>query len=146
MKIQFANLGTSPIWLYYDRHGPEGGIGLPPKTQAVVTVRRNDTDDNPISIELLDGKVIMFESATVEQTPVPENVLPAWPYDDNGRLADLAEWQQQFMLGLHDLWSDAGEAEFPSDLIEELNALRHRFMDEFERRFPGYGKGRAVWR
>jgi hypothetical protein len=146
MKIQFANRGSSPVWLYYDRHGVVGGIALEPRNQAVVTVRRADIDDNPVSIDLLDAKVILFESATVEQTPLPDKAVPTWPYDAKGRLADPAEWQQQFMLGLHDLWSDAAEAEFPSDLIDELNQIRLRFMDEFEKRFPGYGKGRAIWR
>lgn len=88
----------------------------------------------------------LFESATVQRMPVTEQGALTWPYDENGRLADPAEWQQQFMLGLHDLWSDAAEADFPRELIDELNQLRLRFMDEFERRFPGYGKGRAVWR
>jgi hypothetical protein len=146
MKIQFANRGKSPAPLHYDRHGVGGGILLEPWSRALVTVQRDDTNENPISIDLADGKVIMFESATVEQTPMPEKVLPTWPYDENGRLADPAEWQQQFMLGLHDLWSDAAEAGFPDELVDELNQLRLRFMDEFEKRFPGYGKGRAVWR
>ena len=146
MKIQIANRRSSPVWLYYDRHGLEGGIALEPRSQALVTVQRADIDDNPVSIDLLDAKVIMFESATVELTPMPEQAVPTWPYDAKGRLADPAEWQQQFMLGLHDLWSDAAEAAFPGDLVDELNQLRLRFMDEFEKRFPGYGKGRAVWR
>lgn len=111
-----------------------------------MTIDRADTDENPVLIDLLDGKVGLFESATVQRMPVTEQGALTWPYDENGRLADPAEWQQQFMLGLHDLWSDAAEADFPRELIDELNQLRLRFMDEFERRFPGYGKGRAVWR
>ncbi len=37
-------------------------------------------------------------------------------------------------------------ADFPTELIGELNIVRLKFMDEFEARFPGQGKGRAVWR
>src|SRR5688572_1082765 len=138
MKIQFANRGANLVWLHYDRHGSAGGVPLEPWSQALVSVERADTDENPVSIDLSDGKVVMFESATVQQTPMPEKAVPTWPYDENGRLTDPAEWQQQFMLGLHDLWSDAAEAEFPRELIDELNQLRLRFMDEFEMRFPGY--------
>jgi len=119
---------------------------LKPLSQAVVTVQRTDTDENPVSIDLSNGSVSMFESATVQQSPLPDAVLRPWPYDENGRLADPAEWQQEFMLGLHDLCSDAGESEFSSELVNELNLLRHRFIDEFESRFPGHGKGRAIWR
>lgn len=50
------------------------------------------------------------------------------------------------MLGLFDLMDEAGMADFPTELIGELNIVRLKFMDEFERQFPGYGKGRAVWR
>jgi hypothetical protein len=66
--------------------------------------------------------------------------------DEYGRPIDPAERMQQVMLGLYDLREEAGQADFPSELLGEFNQLRLRFMDEFERRFPGYGKGRAVWR
>jgi hypothetical protein len=145
MKIRFANRGDGAVRLYYDRHGPEGGVELGARTVALVTVQREDTVDNPVHIDLLDDKVIMFESATIEQSPMAESQA-TWPYDDKGRLADAAEWQQQVMLGLHDLRVDAGEVNFPAELIDELSQLRLRFMEEFERQFPGYGKGRAVWR
>ena len=59
---------------------------------------------------------------------------------------DPAERMQQVMLGLFDLLDEAGQAEFPEALGGELNSVRLRFMDEFERCYPGYGKGRAVWR
>lgn len=71
---------------------------------------------------------------------------PLWLYDEKGRLADPAEWQQQVMLGLFDILDDASEAGFPAHLVEELNRVRLHFMDKFEERFPGYGKGRALWR
>jgi hypothetical protein len=57
-----------------------------------------------------------------------------------------AERMQQVMLGLYDLRDEAREADFPAELLNEFNQLRLKFMDEFERRFPGYGKGRALWR
>lgn len=59
---------------------------------------------------------------------------------------DPAERMQQVMLALFDLLDEAGQADFPDALIGELNGVRLRFMDEFERRYPGYGKGRALWR
>lgn len=66
--------------------------------------------------------------------------------DKLGIPVDPAERMQQVMLGLYDLLDDACEADFSAELLTELDTLRLRFMDEFERQFPGYGKGRAVWR
>lgn len=66
--------------------------------------------------------------------------------DAYGVPIEPAERMQQFMLGLFDLLDEAGQADFPQDLIRDLNVVRLRFMDEFEGKFPGYGKGRAVWR
>ncbi len=66
--------------------------------------------------------------------------------DKYGFPVEPAERMQQVMLGLHDLLDEAGMADFPAELIAELNSVRLKFMDEFETRFPGYGKGRAVWR
>ena len=48
------------------------------------------------------------------------------------------------MLGLFDLLDEAGQAGFREALIGELDMVRRRFLDEFENRYPGYGKGRAV--
>jgi hypothetical protein len=59
---------------------------------------------------------------------------------------DPAERMQRVMLGLYDLLDEPGMADFSPDLLSQLNQLRLKFMDEFEQRFPGYGKGRAVWR
>lgn len=59
---------------------------------------------------------------------------------------DPAERMQQVMLGLYDLIDEAGQADFPDDLIGELDLVRRRFMDQFEERYPGYEKGRAIWR
>jgi hypothetical protein len=67
-------------------------------------------------------------------------------YDKYGLAVDPAERMQEVMLGLYDLRDEAGLAEFSGDLIDDLNQVRLKFLDEFERRFPGYGKGRAVWR
>jgi hypothetical protein len=66
--------------------------------------------------------------------------------DEYGFPVEPAERMQQVMLGLFDLMDEAGMADFPTELIGELNIVRLKFMDEFEARFPGYGKGRAVWR
>jgi hypothetical protein len=71
---------------------------------------------------------------------VPEEV------DKWGFPVDPAERMQQVMLALYDLSDEARMGDFPGDLLTELNQLRLKFMDEFGRRFPGYGKGRAVWR
>lgn len=66
--------------------------------------------------------------------------------DKYGFPVDPAERMHQVMLGLYDLMDEAGMADFPDELIGELNIVRLKFMDEFEARFPGYGKGRATWR
>lgn len=66
--------------------------------------------------------------------------------DEYGFPVDPAERMQQGMLGLYDLMDEAGMADFLAEIIGELNIVRLKFMDEFEARFPGYGKGRAVWR
>ena len=66
--------------------------------------------------------------------------------DKYGFPVEPAERMQQVMLGLFDLIDEAGMANFPTELIGKLNLMRLKFMDEFEARFPGYGKGRAVWR
>jgi len=66
--------------------------------------------------------------------------------DKYGIPIEPAERMQQVMLALCDLMDEADLAHFPDELLAELNQLRLKFMDEFERRYPGYGKGRAVWR
>ena len=66
--------------------------------------------------------------------------------DKYDRPIDPAERMQQVMLGFYDLLDEAGEADLPGELLGEFNQLCLKFMDEFERRFPGYGKGRALWR
>ena len=53
---------------------------------------------------------------------------------------------QQVMRGLYDLIDEAGQANFSENLIGELDLVRRRFMDQFEDRYPGYGKGRAIRR
>jgi hypothetical protein len=66
--------------------------------------------------------------------------------DAYGVPVEPAERMQQVMLGLFDLIDEAGQADFPDNLIGDLDLVRRRFLDEFEARFPGYGKGRAIWR
>lgn len=50
------------------------------------------------------------------------------------------------MLAFYDLLEEAKEAGFPDEMVAALKELRLRFLEEFERRFPGQGKSRAVWR
>lgn len=66
--------------------------------------------------------------------------------DHYGTPVDPAARMQQVMLGLYDLMDEALQADFPYELIAELNRVRISFLDEFEQRFPAYGKGRATWR
>ena len=89
-----------------------------------------------------DPQWTLYEGVTVAQT-----------FDDFGRetdemghIKDPAERYQQFMLGLHDMLADAGDYGYSSEACQMLAEARMAFMDEFEVRHPGYGKGRAVWR
>lgn len=66
--------------------------------------------------------------------------------DEYGRIKDPAERYQQFMLGLHDLLAEAGDDGYSPEACQRLAEARLMFIDEFEQRHPGYGKGRAVWR
>ena len=54
--------------------------------------------------------------------------------------------QQGVMLDFYDLVSGARVAEFPRELTDELENLRLRFLDEFQRQYPGRGEGRAISR
>ncbi|UVO50284.1 hypothetical protein M0208_07025 [Sphingomonas sp. SUN019] len=66
--------------------------------------------------------------------------------DEMGHIKDPAERYQVFMLGLYDMLADAGDYGYSPDACQMLDQARLAFMDEFEARHPGYGKGRAVWR
>ena len=66
--------------------------------------------------------------------------------DQYGVPVDPAERMQQVMLALFDVMDEADLADFPPELLDELNHVRLHFLDEFEHRYPGYGKGRAVSR
>jgi len=66
--------------------------------------------------------------------------------DTYGVPVEPAERMQQVMLQLFDLLDEAGQAGFDADLIAALESVRLRFLDQFERRYPGYGKGRAICR
>lgn len=146
MKISLRNQRSSPFWLFYDVHGSEGGVSVKAGDNALVTVARDDTDEDPVEMSIGDDKVHIWESSSVQMTPPPDPATAMGDYDELGRLANPAEWQQQVMLGLYDLQSDASVAEFSPEIVDELKQVRLRFMDEFEAKFPGYGKGRAVWR
>jgi hypothetical protein len=66
--------------------------------------------------------------------------------DKWGFPVDPAERMQQAMLAFYEMVEAAQMADFSPDLLSKLKQLRLSFIDEFEQRFPGYGKGRAVWR
>jgi hypothetical protein len=66
--------------------------------------------------------------------------------DKWGFPVDPAERMQQAMLAFYDLVETARMADFSSERLKDLEGLRLKCIDEFEQRFPGEGKGRAVWR
>ena len=66
--------------------------------------------------------------------------------DEMGHIKDPAERYQQFMLRLYDAAADAGDYGYSAEAQKKLHEARLLFVDEFEARHPGYGKGRAVWR
>lgn len=66
--------------------------------------------------------------------------------DPYGNLIDPAEASQHFMLRLFDLADEGDLAGFSPELIARLHEVPVLFVDEYERRFPRYGKGRAIWR
>ena len=57
-----------------------------------------------------------------------------------------AEDYQQFMLGLYDTIEAAGNLHACPDAIEMLKKARRMFLDDFEAKHPGYGRGRAICR
>lgn len=58
---------------------------------------------------------------------------------------DCAEDWQQFMLGMFDIMEEASNLTAAPEGIRLLGEAREVFKKEFARKFPGYGKGRAVW-
>ncbi|MGY3446873.1 hypothetical protein [Bradyrhizobium sp. USDA 4473] len=66
--------------------------------------------------------------------------------DIHGDLVDPAERYQDFMLQIYDLWSLAEKYGYSKGARDTLNQARLSFMEEFEARHPGFGKGRALWR
>jgi hypothetical protein len=66
-------------------------------------------------------------------------------WDKYGCLIDPAEAYQQFMLGLFDMEAEAREADYSQEAIARLHEARLMFMGEFKNKFPGHGKGRAIW-
>ena len=65
--------------------------------------------------------------------------------DAYGRIIDAAERYQHFMLGLFGTLTEAGDEGYSQPAVEKLKEARDLFMADFEARFPGFGKGRAVW-
>jgi len=60
--------------------------------------------------------------------------------DKYGRYVDPAEAYQQFMLSLYDVEEQARELGYSREALG-----RFQFLAEFKNKFPGYGKGRAIW-
>jgi hypothetical protein len=58
---------------------------------------------------------------------------------------DNPEDWQQFMLGVFDTIEEANNVGAPEAGIRLLSQAREIFKAEFQRKFPGHGKGRAVW-
>jgi hypothetical protein len=65
--------------------------------------------------------------------------------DQYGRLTDPGEAYQEFMLGLYDMEAEAQEAGYAKEACALLHEARLMFLVEFKNKFPGYGKGRAIW-
>ena len=62
-----------------------------------------------------------------------------------GRYVDPAEAYQQFMLRLFDVEEEARELDYSKEALICLHEARVMFLAEFKNKFPGYGKGRAIW-
>ena len=146
MKVRVFNRSRGAVHLYYDRRASGGGLALAPGASVTVAVPRDDSDIDPVEFSVHDNHLFLDERGVVTERSdqAPAEAVP--PYDANGRLADAAHWQIQFLLALHDLVSDADEIGFAPELIDDLMRLRLRFVDEFEARFPGTEGGRALWR
>jgi hypothetical protein len=67
--------------------------------------------------------------------------------DEHGRSKsdDPDDWQD-FMLRMFDVVEQAKDLEVDDDAIDLIERGRVKLIDEFERKFPGRGQGRAVWR
>lgn len=66
--------------------------------------------------------------------------------DIYGFAVEQADRMEEVMRRLYDLGDGAEMAGFSSGLVEELNAVRLKFLDEYQANFPGHGTGRSVWR
>jgi hypothetical protein len=49
------------------------------------------------------------------------------------------------MLGLYDIEEQACEIGCSKDAVARLHEARLMFLAEFKEKFPGHGKGRAIW-
>ena len=65
--------------------------------------------------------------------------------DNYGRYIDPAEAYQHFMLQLYDVEEEARELGYSKEALTRLHEARLMFMTEFKSKFPGSGKGRAIW-
>jgi hypothetical protein len=66
--------------------------------------------------------------------------------DPYGRLVDPGEQYQEFMLMMFDLQKDMEDSLICSkDALKHLQEVRLMFMADFQNKYPGYGKCRALW-
>jgi hypothetical protein len=67
--------------------------------------------------------------------------------DEFGRskFDDPDDWED-FMLGMFDIVEQARDLKADEDAIDLIERGRLKLISEFERKFPGRGQGRAVWR
>ena len=65
--------------------------------------------------------------------------------DKYGCYVDPAEAYQQFMLSLFDVEEQARELGYSREALARLHEARLMFLIEFKNKFPGHGKGRAIW-
>ena len=49
------------------------------------------------------------------------------------------------MLSVFDIIENASDLKAPPEGVRLMGEAREAFKEEFARRFPGFGKGRAVW-
>ena len=66
--------------------------------------------------------------------------------DVYGRIIDPVERHHDFLLAFHDLQKEMEDfSDFSGDALKRLEEVRVVFIAEFKGKFPGAGKGRALW-
>ena len=65
--------------------------------------------------------------------------------DQYGTLVDPAEAYEEFLVGLHDILAETDHINAAPGAIAKLRETRSMFIADFKAKFPGRGRGRAVW-